>query len=470
MRNKTIITAAVALFMTGCTMIPAYERPVSPVAAEFSPKYYQSGVVDNETKQYSEVSWQEFFLAPELKVLIERALENNRDLRVAALNTEAAQAAYRIRRADFLPSVNANGQWTRQGVPENISATGQRYTASNFSVGLGVAAYEFDLFGRVRSLSEKALESYFATEEARNATQITLISEIAGAYLAYLGDTEMLMLAEETLKNRQKSYDLVKRSFDMGNVSRLDLEQSATLVESAKAAVAQYNRLRSQDLNALALLVGGEVDPTSLSMRLPEEITAIREIPAGLSSETLLNRPDIRMAEHNMKAANADIGAARAAFFPSITLTANAGLASSSLDTLFKSGSGLAWTFMPQINIPIFHAGRNKATLEVAKVNQKIAAAEYEKAIQTAFREVSDQLASRATYLEQLEAQEALVAAAARVFDLANDRYKFGVSRYTEVLDAHRTLFEAEQGLVSLKRQYLSNLVTLYKVLGGGQI
>lgn len=468
MRNKVLITAAVTVFMTGCAMIPAYERPASPVASEFSSEYYQAG--SEESVEYSQVAWEEFFLAPELKVLIERALENNRDLRIAALNTEAAQAAYRIRRADRLPSVNATGSWTRQGVPENSSSTGQRYTSSNFSVGVGVAAYELDLFGRVKSLSESALESYFATEEARNSVQISLISEVAGAYLTYLGDSELMMLAEQTLKNRQDSYEIVRRSYELGNISRLDLEQAATLVENARAAVIQYSRFKAQDLNTLTLLVGGEVDEAALLLKLPDEITGLKELPAGLSSESLLNRPDIRMTEHSLKAANADIGAARAAFFPSITLTGSAGLASSSLDNLFESGSGLAWTFMPQVNIPIFNAGRNKATLEAAKVNQRIAAAEYEKAIQTAFREVADQLAARSTYAEQIKAQEALVAAANRVYELSTARYENGISRYTEVLDAHRTLFEAEQGLVSLKREYLNNLVTLYKVLGGGQI
>jgi multidrug efflux system outer membrane protein len=355
-------------------------------------------------------------------------------------------------------------------VPENASTTGSAYTASTYSVGIGVAAYELDFFGRVRSLSEKALESYFATEEARNAAQITLISEVANAYVTYLGDKGMLRLSEETLKNRQESYNLVKRKYELGSATKLDLEQAATAVENARISKVQYTRLTAQDLNALTLLAGTQIDAASLQADLPDEVTALRALPAGVPSETLLNRPDIKRAEHSLKAANADIGAARAAFFPSITLTASAGLASTGLDDLFSSGSGLAWSFAPKINIPIFNAGRNKANLEVAKVNQKIAAAEYEKAIQTAFREVADQLAAKGTFTDQLEAQKSLAESARSVYDLSSERYKHGVSSYLEVLDAHRSLFAAEQGLISVRQQYLNNLVTLYKVLGGGQI
>lgn len=468
-RKNIIAAAAVSVIMAGCSMIPAYEKPASPVAASF-PAGEAYSKADSGSVNVSGIAWKDFFLAPELRALIEKALENNRDLRVAALNIESARAAYRIQRSSLLPNVDATGAFTRQRVPENASTTGSAYTASTYSVGIGVAAYELDFFGRVRSLSEKALESYFATEEARNAAQITLISEVANAYITYLGDKEMLRLSEETLKNRQESYNLAKRKYELGSATKLDLEQAATAVENARISKVQYTRLTAQDLNALTLLAGTQIDAASLQADLPDEVTALRALPAGVPSETLLNRPDIKRAEHSLKAANADIGAARAAFFPSITLTASAGLASTGLDDLFSSGSGLAWSFAPKINIPIFNAGRNKANLEVAKVNQKIAAAEYEKAIQTAFREVADQLAAKGTFTDQLEAQKSLADSARSVYDLSSERYKHGVSSYLEVLDAHRSLFAAEQGLISVRQQYLNNLVTLYKVLGGGQI
>lgn len=470
MVSKNIIAAAaVSVIMAGCSMIPAYERPASPVAASF-PKGSAYGQADNMSVNVAEMAWKDFFLAPELRALIEKALENNRDLRVAALNIESARAAYRIQRSDLLPDVNATGSFTRQRVPENASATGSSYTASSYSVGIGIAAYELDFFGRVRSLSEKALESYFATEEAKNAAQITLVAEVANAYITYLGDREMLKLAEETLKNQQEAYELVKKKYELGSATRLELEQAATAVENAKISKVQYTRLTAQDLNGLTLLAGTDIDAAALQASLPDEITALKPLPAGVPSETLLNRPDIKRAEHSLKAANADIGAARAAFFPSITLTGSAGLASNGLDDLFSSGSGLAWSFAPQINIPIFNAGRNKATLEVAKVNQKIAAAEYEKAIQTAFREVADQLAAKGTFTDQLAAQKSLAESTRTVYELASERYKHGISNYLDVLDAHRSLFAAEQGVISVRQQYLNNLVTLYKVLGGGQI
>ncbi|QAR32620.1 efflux transporter outer membrane subunit [Geovibrio thiophilus] len=470
MVSKSIITAAaVSVIMAGCSMIPAYEKPASPVAASF-PSGAAYAEADNGTANVAEIAWKDFFLAPELRALIEKALENNRDLRVAALNIESARAAYRIQRSNLLPDVNATGAFTRQRVPENASTTGSAYTASSYSVGIGIAAYELDFFGRVRSLSERALESYFATEEARNSAQITLISEVANAYITYLGDKEMLRLAEETLRTQKESYELIKKTYELGSATRLELEQAATAVENARISKVQYTRLTAQDLNALTLLAGIDIDESALQASLPDEVTALRALPAGVPSETLLNRPDIKGAEHSLKAANADIGAARAAFFPSITLTASAGLASSGLDDLFSSGSGLAWSFAPNINIPIFNAGRNKANLEVAKVSQKIAAAEYEKAIQTAFREVADQLAAKGTFTEQLEAQKSLAESTRRVYELADQRYKYGVSSYLEVLDAHRSLFAAEQGVISVRQQYLNNLVTLYKVLGGGQI
>ena len=468
MLSKNILAAAVAsVILAGCTMAPEYERPASPVAASFPSAYAETG---KEDVDIAKVSWKEFFLEPELRALIETALENNRDLRVAALNIESAKALYQIQRSNLIPNIDASGAFTRQRVPENASATGQSYTASTSSLGIGVTSYELDLFGRVRSLKDKALENYFATEEARNTAQISLISEVANVYFAYLGDKELLQIAEDTLKTQEESYSLVKRKYELGTAALIDLEQAATSVESAKISKAQYTRQVAQDLNALTLIVGTEVTPSVLNAKLPDETKALKPLSAGISSETLLNRPDIKQAEHSLKAANADIGAARAAFFPSITLTGSFGLASGGLDDLFESGSATAWNFSPRLNIPIFTGGRNKANLENAKVSQKIAAAKYEKAIQIAFKEVADQLTAKGTYTEQLESQKALAESSRSVYELAEKRYQYGISGYLQVLDAQRSLFSAEQGVVAVKLQYLNNLVTLYKALGGGQI
>jgi multidrug efflux system outer membrane protein len=470
MVNKIITVSLAAMLFAGCSMIPAYERPAAPVASTWPEGAAYAEGAGNGSVNVSSIAWKDFFRSAELQEIIQKALENNRDLRVAALNIEATRAAYRIQRADLFPSVDGSASFTRQGVPENASTTGEAYTSNTVSAGVGITSYELDLFGRVRSLNQKALESFLATEEARTSAQISLIAEVANTYITYLSDSELLKLAEQTLANRQETYDLVKRSYEFGNATLLDLEQSATAVENARISKVQYTRLVAQDKNALTMLVGTSLDGGLMNTEMTADITSLKELPAGVPSETLLNRPDIRQAEHTLKAANADIGAARAAFFPSITLTGSAGLASDSLGDLFTSGSALAWAFTPRINIPIFNAGRNKATLEVAEVSQKIAAAEYEKSIQTAFREVADQLAAKGTYTEQLNAQNALVEANRKVYDLSLQRYKYGVSSYIEVLDAQRSLFNAELGLVSVKQQSQSNLVTLYKVLGGGQI
>ncbi len=466
---------AAALMLTtllgGCSFVPEYLRPNLPTAASWpTGDAYRPDTAEAAAaaKPATETGWREFFRSTTLQNLIAASLENNRDLRVAALNVEAARAAYRVQRADLVPPVSAGGAMTRQGIPENASSSGSDTVSSQYSANVATTAFELDVFGRIRSLNEQALQQYLATDEARKSVQIALVAEVANAYLTLLADAKLLRLTEETLTAQQESFELIQRSFDAGIGSQLDVSQARTSVETARTNLAQYKRLVAQDKNALVLLVGtADIDIGSASETLDDALI-LENLPVGVPSDVLLSRPDIAQAEHTLLAANANIGAARAAFFPRISLTGSLGLASESLSDLFKSGSALAWSFAPQVTLPIFEGGRNVANLEVARTQQKIAVAQYEKAIQTAFREVADELAARGTYGDQLQAQSALVAATQNAYDLSNLRYKQGVDSYLNVLDAQRSLYTAQQGEIQVQQQRLSNLVTLYKVLGGG--
>ncbi len=468
MISKIFTTAVLSVLVAGCTMIPKYERPDMSVSEKW-PKGNAYLMTDKAGKA-ADIAWKDYFQSESLKQIIERALENNRDMRVAVLNIQAAQAAYRIQRSDSLPSVNGSVSGTRQNVPDNASSTGAEYTATSVGANVGITAYELDFFGRVRSLNQKALETYLATEEAKTSTRISLISETANAYLSYLGNKKLLQLALDTYESDKKTYEVVKKSYDLGAGTQLEVYQADTSVQSAKTAVAQYTRLTAQAKNALELLAGTSVDDLLENGDTIDNIGFMKDLPEGVPSEVLLSRPDIRRAEHSLKAANADIGAARAAFYPTFSLTGSMGLASDNLSTLFTSGSALAWNFTPSMTIPIFNRGRTKANLEVAEISEKIAAANYEKALQTAFKEAADALAARGTYRAQMDAQNDLVSSARKTYELSEMRYKNGVSSFLTLLDSQRTLFSAEQGAVGVKQAYLSNLVTLYKVLGGGQI
>ena len=444
------------LAVAGCTSLePKYERPAAPVAPAFSAEPDAAGQA-----QASSIDWQNYFADERLKRLVAVALANNRDLRVAVLNIEQARATYGIRRADRFPTVSAVATEARQPATPTTPAT-------LYTVGLSVSDYELDLFGRVHSLSNAALAQYFATEEGRKTAQISLVAAVANAYLTLIADDELLGLTRETLKTREESYKLSKLKFDNGAASEIDFRLTESLLESARASLAQFTRQRAQDENALVLLLGQGLPadlPPPLAM---SEQRLATDLPVGLPSEVLARRPDVLQAEQQLIAANANIGAARANFFPRITLTASAGTASTELNGLFKSGSS-AWTFAPKIVLPIFDAGRNKANLEVSKVNRDIAVAQYEKAIQSAFREVQDALAGRATLGEQARAQLAQTNAEQVRFRLADLRYRNGASSYLDVLDAQRSLFTAQQSLVQVQAQQVQNLVTLYKVLGGG--
>jgi multidrug efflux system outer membrane protein len=454
----------------GCSLAPKYTRPASPVAESW-PKgdaYKDSGAVAGE-KPAADIPWNEFFVNPKLRKVIDLAITNNRDLRVAALNIEKTQALYRIQRSELFPRVNASAADSVQRIPASLSSTGSAMIARQYSLNVGFSAYELDFFGRIRSLKDKALEQYLATEQAKSSTQISLVSEVAGAWLMLAADKERLRIAKETFAAQEATCDMIKRRFTAGASSELDYRQAQTRVEAARIDIVAYTGKTAQDENALALLVGASV-PADL---MPEdsgvidgESNAVKNTAPDLPSSVLLKRPDILMAESQLKSANANIGAARAAFFPRIALTGTYGVASGELSELFKGGP--AWSFMPQISIPLFDAGNNKANLKVANIDRDIAVARYEKAIQTAFREVSDALAQSGTVNDRLKAQQALLDATAESFRLSDQRYKGGIDSYLTLLDAQRSLYSAQQAMIDARLLRLSSRVTLYKVLGGG--
>ena len=467
-RMKTVpcLSLGVFLCLSGCSMTPKYTRPEAPVPAVWpSGPAYDNAQASPGAPAAAELKWREFFTDERLRQIIEMALQNNRDLRIAALNVQRARALYGIQRAGLLPTVNATGSGSKLRVPADLSNNGNATTVNQYGVNLGIASWEIDFFGRIRRLKDAALQEYLATEEARSGAQILLVSGIANAYLTFAADRENLKLAQSTLDTQQAAYNLIRRRYDVGLSTELDLRQAQTRVDAARVDVALYSRLAAQDDNALTLLVGSKV-PAGL---LPDDlilVSPVREISPEMSSEVLLLRPDILQAENLLKAANANIGAARAALFPRISLTTAFGTASSELSGLFKSGSE-DWNFSPQIVVPIFDA-RAWSALQAIKVEREIALAQYEKAIQTAFREVADALAVRGTVEEQLSAQRSLADAAAETYRLSNARYTKGIDSFLGVLDAQRSFYAAQQGLVSIRFAKLANQVRLYAVLGGG--
>jgi multidrug efflux system outer membrane protein len=453
-----VMAAAAATALSACSsMAPSYERPAAPVAPQF-PNAVATGASGATTADA--LDWQAFFADARLKRLIALALQNNRDLRIAALNIEQVRAAAAARDADRWPTVNAGLAVSRQ-------PTGRGSINSLYTAGVLVTAYEADLFGRLRSLSDAAAAQVLASVEARNAVQIGLVGALASAHLALVADDEFLRVTRESLATREDSLKLIRLRFDNGASSAIDLRQAESLLEAARVAHVQATRQRALDENALVLLVGQAL-PADLPAGLPlEQSAGMPELPVGLPSEVLVRRPDVRQAEQQLIAANANIGAARAAFFPRITLTGSVGSASSELAGLFKAGS-FAWSFAPQLLQPIFDAGRNQANLRGAEVGRDIAVAQYERAIQSAFREVADALAGRATLGEQLQAQQRLADAEAARASLADLRYRNGAASFLEVLDAQRSLLAAQQALVQARAQAAQNLAALYRTLGGG--
>jgi multidrug efflux system outer membrane protein len=423
--------------------------------------------IDSVSEPVANRSWQSFFADWRLQQLIILALENNRDLRVAALNIERSQALYQIKRSDLLPKVDGSAAATFERISENFSGTGRASTAEQYSVGLGNSSFELDFFGRVRSLKDQALEQYLATEHALGSTRISLVAEVARNYLTLAADRERLKLARETLSSRQSSLVLVQGRFDAGVTTALDLYQAQTTVDSARADIADYLSQIAQDENALSLVLGAAAPTGLLPGGLAETLPPLGEIPVGLPSDVLRHRPDILQAESLLRAANANIGAARAAFFPRITMVSGVGTASDSLMDLFQSGT-TTWNFTPKIQLPIFDAGSNQANLKVAQADRDIAIAQYEKTIQVAFREVADALAQRGTIDDQLAARESLADASAKSYFLSEARYEKGVDSFLTVLDSQRSLYSAQQTLITTRLSRLINQVTLYKVTGGG--
>jgi multidrug efflux system outer membrane protein len=449
-------------------MAPKYTQPASPVAAAWpSGPAYGTETVKTAQKPLADIPWREFFIDPQLRKLIALALENNRDLRVALLNIERSRALYQIQRSDLFPKIDASADGNFQRVPAGFSSNGQAATVDQYSVGLGVSSYELDLFGRVRSLKDQALEQFLATEQAQRSVQISLVSQVAVGYLTLAADRERLQLAKETLTGQQSSFQLTRSRFEAGVSSALDLNQAQTSVDAARLDIARYKTLVAQDTNALNLVVGSPVPAELLPQKLSETLTALEDVSPGLPSDVLLRRPDILQAEGQLKGANANIGAARAAFFPRITLVSSVGFGSDELSGLFK-GDAFAWSFAPRISLPIFDGGSNRANLKVAEADRDIMVAQYEKAIQTAFREVADALAQRGTIDEQIAAQQSLTDATSESYRLSIARYDKGVDSYLVVLDSQRSTYNAQQNLIGVRLSRLSNLVTLYKVLGGG--
>ena len=470
-----LITLAFGL-LAGCTLAPKYERPVAPVSQAWpsGPAYGSNQPGETTTNAAAaDIGWRQFFRDPRLKKIIALALANNRDLRVAVLNVEQSRAQYRIVRADLMPTVNASASGTRQRIPADSLAAGTGFTPSGaptfdqYSASLGATAYELDLFGRVRSLNKQALENYFATEEARKSAHIALVAEVAIQYLTERQLDEQLALIRQTLAAVQSSYDLNKRSFEVGTASELDLQTSAAQVQTARANVAVYERERAQAENALVLLTGQPLPDNLPPTESLNDQNLPGNLPADLPADLLQRRPDILQAEHLLKAANANIGAARAAFFPKITLTGSYGTESLQLSHLF-TGPAAAWSFTPEISLPIFAGGRNRANLDVARTSKLIEVAQYERTIQSAFREVADALAARTTLDQQIQAEDALVEAEQRRYDLADVRYRNGVESYLAVLTAQQDLYSAQQRNLQSRLARLSDVIALYQALGGG--
>jgi len=462
---KSTASLVCLALLTGCSLAPKYQRPLAPIA-----ETYPASALGSAARAETPVAgpaWEQFFGDARLQRLIGLALENNRDLRIAALNVERVRAFYNIERTALIPSLNATGDGHRQRNPGDLSLTGRPVTQSSYSVGVGMPSYEIDFFGRIASLRDQVLEQYLASDEARLSAQISLISAVARQYLALLATDEQLALARQTLEAAEHSYDLTRQTYEAGVNSELDLRTADAQRASVRASLAALAQQRARAENALVLLVGA---PLPADLPPPGSLATqklIDDLPAGLPADLLYRRPDIRAAEHTLRAANANIGLARAAFFPSVTLTAFGGTASAELAGLFKKGSG-QWSFAPSITLPIFAAGRNKAQLDVAWIERRIEVANYEKAIQNAFREVADALAVRGLIDAQIDAQAARAAAAQRRYELTQQRFDAGVDGFLSVLLAQQELFTAQQSLIDARLARLGNLTSLYAALGGG--
>jgi len=473
------VSALVATLLAGCaTMAPQYERPAAPIPAAF-PTGDAYPVQQAGPQPVSDLGWQTFFTDPKLRSVIAEALAENRDLRVAIINIQEARQQYKVQGAAELPTLNGSASATYEHTPTDVALGSIGSAFKGFSVpkggigfqeyaaSVGISDYELDLWGRVRSLTKQALEQYLSTVEARREAQITLVSEVATDYLTYAADLQRLKVSKDTLASDQKTYDLTVAKFNAGVSSEVDVRQAETTLEQARSGVSTYTTQVAQDVNALTLVVGGPVDPTLLPTGQDDSLPTLADIPAGVSSAVLLSRPDVVEAEHTLKGYNANIGAARAAFFPTLSLTASGGGSSINLTHLFNANNG-AWSFQPNVTLPIFDGGANHAKLRYAKEQKAAAVAQYEKAIQTAFREVADALAQRGTIEDQLQSQERLVKAASGSLSLSSARYRSGTDPFVNTLTAQVTLYSAQQSLITARLTRATNLVALYRTLGGG--
>lgn len=454
------ITLLAVLLTTACSLNPDLSKPEAPVPASFA------GALEAEGQSAAALPWREVFTEPRLQKLIELSLESNRDLRIALLNVEAVRAQYNIQRSNQLPSIDANAGYTKQKAA--VSGTEETEQFEQYTANAALASFEIDLFGRLRSQSEAAFSRYLASEEGANAARITLIGAVVDAYLNERLASEQLTLTEITLQDWRASLDIANKLKEAAQSSGLEVEQAVGLVRQAESDLEGRKRILSQAQNAIGLLIGNApVSADTPASSTFAELKIATQLQAGLTSDLLVNRPDIKQAEHELVASNADIGAARAAFFPRISLTAALGFASPELSGLFSSDTQ-TWSFAPQIVMPIFQGGRLKGELDLANIRKEIEIQEYEKAIQTAFREVSDGLAARATYWRQIEAQQGVVTSANRRVDLTKLRYEAGIDDRLELLDAQRSLYSSQQNLLDLKRDEYSSAAALYRALGGG--
>ena len=462
MNVKALSVSSLALLvLSACQLAPQQQAIELPVPHNYALVSEEAGV------KAAELHWQQFFSNPKLQQLIELSLTQNKDLQIAALNVQRVRALYQIEDSALYPALNLNASGTRQRLPAGLTGTGSAQINQQYSATLGITSYELDFWGKVRNQSEQALQQLYATEQAQLSSQISLVAELANAWLSYAADQQLLELATHTLHSQQKTLELTEQSYHLGAASALTLQQVKSTVATAKVDIARYQRLLQRDKNALDLLTGVQVSADLLPDQPLSKVVQLPELPAGLPSDLLQQRPDLKAAEHDLLAANANIGIAKAAFFPSISLTANAGSASGELDNLFKGGSG-SWSFMPSIHLPIFNMGRTQANLDVAETQQQVALVTYQQKIQQAFREVSDALADRQGYAAQLQAQQDLANSNQQSFTLSEARFKQGVDSYLQVLDAQRSWYSAQQQLISGQHALLASQISLYKVLGGG--
>ena len=458
--------AALTALTVGCSLAPKYERPALPVANEYPADAPVPAGARPDARPAPEIAWREYFAEPELQAMIAQALENNRDLRVAALRVLEARAAFQIRRADQFPTVNVNAGELRLGIPESVSPTGSANTVPIYAVGASVFGWELDFWGRVRNLRDSALEQFLATDSARRAVTVSLVAQVADGYLTLRELDERIQITRDTIRTREESLRIFRRRFQVGTATRLDVAQVETLLTQAQTLGAQLEQARAAQAHALTLLVGTQ--PARIADRESlNDAALVRDLPVGLPSDLLQQRPDIVAAEHRLRAANANIGAARAAFFPTITLTGFAGTASLELSSLFSSGTG-AWLFAPQLVMPIFDAGRRQANLDLAEVRRDAAVAEYERTVQAAFRDVADALSAQHWLSVQLTIQRRAVAEQTERARLATLRFDRGLASSLEVLDAQRDLLAAQQQLIQQRRALLSSRIGLYAALGGG--